>query len=246
MRTRTIGTTLVAGREPNARPPTRRWRSSPAPRAGSAARSPATLARRRLRRRRGLPPRPGRRRGGGRGDPRRRRRGARRARRRHRRARRRAAVRRDDHGLRRGRRRRPHRRARHRRRQPAGRAPAPPRRRDRERLDLRGRSRPPSRRSWRRATSRSTGSRRGWSLPAPTTTPPTSSRSWTAGVGAWTHDQRRAHALAARGNRLAQLRAAGDRGAARPRRPRGLLDADLHQLAPHRAPHPRVVEGLPR
>ena len=56
----------------------------------------------------------------------------------------------------------------------------------------------------------------------------------------------RAHALARRGDRVAQLRATRPRRAARPRRPRRLLDADVHQLAAHGAVRPRVVAGLPR
>jgi hypothetical protein len=45
---------------------------------------------------------------------------------------------------------------------------------------------------------------------------------------------------------VAQLQATRPRRAARPRRPRGLLDPDLHQLAAHRALHPRLVAGLPK
>ena len=55
----------------------------------------------------------------------------------------------------------------------------------------------------------------------------------------------RAHALARRGDRVAQLRATRPRRAARPRRPGELLDADLHQLAAPGALRPRLVAGLP-
>ena len=53
------------------------------------------------------------------------------------------------------------------------------------------------------------------------------------------------HALARRGHRVAQLRAARPRRAARPGRARELLDADVHQLAAPGAVRPRVVAGLP-
>ena len=56
----------------------------------------------------------------------------------------------------------------------------------------------------------------------------------------------RALALARRGGRVDQLRAAQPRRAARQRRPRELLDADLHQLAAPGAVRPRLVAGLPR
>ena len=55
-----------------------------------------------------------------------------------------------------------------------------------------------------------------------------------------------AHALARRGDRVAQLRAPQPRAAPRPRRRRELLDADLHQLAAHGAVRARLVAGLPR
>ena len=55
-----------------------------------------------------------------------------------------------------------------------------------------------------------------------------------------------AYALARRRGRVDQLRAAWPRRAARPRRPRQLLDADVHQLAAPGAVRPRVVAGLPR
>ena len=54
-----------------------------------------------------------------------------------------------------------------------------------------------------------------------------------------------AHALVRRRDRVAQLRAARPRRAAGPRRPRELLDADVHQLAAPGALRPRVVAGLP-
>ena len=55
-----------------------------------------------------------------------------------------------------------------------------------------------------------------------------------------------AHALARRGDRVAQLRATRPRRAARPRGTRELLDADVHQLAAPTALSPRVVARLPR
>ena len=54
-----------------------------------------------------------------------------------------------------------------------------------------------------------------------------------------------AHAFARRGGRVAQLRATRPRRAARPRRPRQLLDADVHQLATPGAIRSDVVADLP-
>ena len=54
-----------------------------------------------------------------------------------------------------------------------------------------------------------------------------------------------AHAFARRGDRLGEFGAADAGGPAREGRPRRLLDADVHQLAAHRAVHPRLVAGLP-
>ena len=54
------------------------------------------------------------------------------------------------------------------------------------------------------------------------------------------------HAHARRGDRVAQLRAARPRRAARPGRAREFLDVDVHQLATPGALHPCVVAGLPR
>ena len=53
-----------------------------------------------------------------------------------------------------------------------------------------------------------------------------------------------AHPVARRGDRVAQLRAARPRRVARPRRPRELLDVDVHQLAAPGAVRARVVAGI--
>jgi len=55
-----------------------------------------------------------------------------------------------------------------------------------------------------------------------------------------------AYALVRRRDRVAQLRATRPRRAAGPRRPRQLLDVDVHQLAAPGALRPRLVAGLPR
>ena len=58
-------------------------------------------------------------------------------------------------------------------------------------------------------------------------------------------DDRAQHAFARRSDAVDQLAAPGPRSAARPRGAGQLLDADLHQLAAHRAPSPGLVTGLP-